>query len=362
MLAERILGEDRRAPDILDCLSNLSSDEVFTPPRIAGRMLDLLPEDVWQNPDLRWLDPACKTGIFLREAAARLMEGLARVIEDEEERRNHIFKNMLYGIAITELTGYVSRRSLYYSKNASNEHAVVQFDNEQGNILQCRSEHQYPSKGVAKSARKCTICRAPDDLDASGREGLENYAYTFIHEEKVFDMKFDVIVGNPPFQLEDGGYGRSASPIYQHFVRKAKSLKPRYMSFVLPARWYAGGKGLNDFRAEMIADRSISHLVDYPDASECFPGVEIKGGVCYFLWDSLHDGDCKVVAMRDGEEVSEAVRDLRDGGDVLIRSNEAVSILDKVREKGEETLAEQVSARKPFGLPTDFGGGGGRGK
>jgi len=181
---------------------------------------------------------------------------------------------------------------------------------------------------------------------------MENYAYTFIHEEEVFDMRFDVIVGNPPFQLEDGGHGASSTPIYQHFVRKARDLKPRYMSFVVPARWFGGGKGLDDFRAEMIADRSISHLVDYPKLFECFPGVEVKGGICYFLWDSQHDGDCKVTTIMDGEVISEAVRDLRAGGDVLIRSNEAVSILDKVREKGEETLDSQVASQKPFGMRT----------
>lgn len=355
MLIERILGEDRRAPDILDCLSNLSSDEVFTPPLVVGRMLDLLPDDVWSNPDLKWLDPVCKTGIFLRFVASRLMDGLAAVIEDEDERREHIFNNMLYGIAITELTGQIARRSLYYSKSANSEYSVVRFSNEQGNILQRRSEHRYPPelKGVVKSLRRCEICGSPDNLD---REGMENYAYTFIHEEEVFDLKFDVIVGNPPYQLEDGGHGASASPIYQHFVRKAKDLKPRYVSFVIPARWFGGGKGLDDFRAEMIADRSISHLVDYPKLFECFPGVEVKGGICYFLWDSQSDGDCKFTTIIDGEVLSESTRDLRNGGDVLIRSNQAVPILEKVRHKGEATLDSQVSARKPFGLPTNFRG------
>ncbi len=355
MLIERILGEERQAPDILDCLSNLSSDEVFTPPLVAGRMLDLLPDELWSNPDLKWLDPVCKTGIFLREAASRLMDGLAEVIEDEQDRRRHIFENMLYGIAITELTGHIARRSLYYSKDASGEYAVVPLATQQGNILQRRSEHKYPPKlkGVVKSSRKCEICGTPDKLD---REGLENYAYTFIHDNEVFDMKFDVIIGNPPFQLEDGGHGASATPIYQHFVRKARDLKPRYMSFIIPARWFAGGKGLDDFRAEMIADRHISQLVDYPKLFECFPGVEVKGGICYFLWESDHGGDCTVRTVIDGEVISEAERDLRGGGDVLIRSNESVSILEKVLEAGEETLDSQVSARKPFGLPTNFRG------
>lgn len=349
MLLDNILGTQRRAPDILDCLANLSSDEVFTPPNIAGRMLDLLPSEVWTDPTLKWLDPACKSGVFLREAAGRLMVGLTKHFPDEAERREHIFKNMMYGVAITELTALITRRSLYYSKDASGEYAVVPFSTPAGNIVQRRAEHKYVD-------RKCVICGSPDDLDADTRAGLENYAYTFIHEEDIFEMKFDVIIGNPPYQLEDGGYGASATPIYQHFVRRAKALQPRFMSFIIPARWYAGGKGLDDFRAEMIADRSISHLVDYPKLFEVFPGVEIKGGVCYFLRDSLYNGDCEVTTVIDGERISSAKRDLRLGGDVLIRSNEAVSILDKVRSKGEATLDQQVSARKPFGLPTNFRG------
>jgi site-specific DNA-methyltransferase (adenine-specific) len=356
MLIERILGEERRAPDILDCLSNLSSDEVFTPPLLAGRMLDLLPDDVWTNPDLKWLDPACKTGVFLRGAASRLMVGLAGVIEDEDERRRHIFESMLYGIAITELTGHISRRSLYYSKDASGEYAVVKLRNSQGNIVQRRSEHSY-DVGTPVSRPKCKICGTPDDLDSPGREGMENYAYTFIHEEleEVFDMKFDVIIGNPPYQLETEGYGAQATPIYQYFIEKALDLSPRYASFILPARWFAGGMGvLNDFRERMINDRRVKELVDYPRLFEAFPGVEIKGGVCYFLWDRDHDGDCRVTTMVDGQPVSEAIRDLREGGGVLIRSNEGVSILEKVRAKGEETLESSVSAINPFNLATNF--------
>lgn len=348
MLLENILGAERRAPDILDCLSNLSSDEVFTPPSIAGRMLDLLPGEVWINPDLKWLDPACKSGVFLREAAARLMRGLKNHFPDEAERREHIFKNMLYGIAITELTGHISRRSLYYSKDASGEHSVIPFKDSAGNILQRRSEHHYVD-------RKCTICGSPDHLDAEGREGLENYAYSFIHEKGIFEMKFDIIIGNPPYQLETDGYGAQATPIYQIFVEKALALKPRYASFIIPARWYAGGMGvLEEFRDHMINDRRIKELVDYPKLFEVFPGVEIKGGVCYFLWDRDYQGDCKVTTVIDGERVSSAVRDLRQGGDVLIRSNEGVSILEKVRSKGEATLGGFVSAINPFNLPTNF--------
>lgn len=341
---QTLVGDHR--PDILDCLNNLSSDEVFTPPSVAEQVLDLLPPALWSDPTLKILDPACKSGVFLREAAKRLMAGLAEVLPDEAARRRHIFENMLYGLPITELTGLISRRSVYYSKDAASEHSVVPLADPQGNVRYKRGVHVY-KRG------KCTFCGAPEGALDRG-EHLENYAYSFIHTpvKDIFDMKFDVIIGNPPYQLEDEGFGASASPIYQRFVNQAISLNPSYLAMIIPARWYAGGKGLDDFRSQMINDRRIKYLVDYPKLFECFPGVEIKGGVCYFLWDAKYSGDCTVRTIVDGEQISEATRDLREGGDVLVRWNEAMSILAKVREAKEDMLDASVSSRKPFGLAT----------
>lgn len=345
MLLENILGTQRRAPDILDCLANLSSDEVFTPPNIAGRMLDLLPSKVWTDPTLRWLDPACKSGVFLREAAGRLMVGLAEHFPDEAERREHIFKNMMFGVAITELTALITRRSLYYSKDASGEYAVVPFSTPAGNIVQRRSEHKYVD-------RKCVICGSPDDLDAETRAGLENYAYTFIHEEDIFDMKFDVIIGNPPYQLEGKNENRDV-PIYQHFVSRAIAMQPKFCIFIIPARWYVGGMGLGEFRAQMLGDKRIRTLVDYPNAAEVFPGVDIKGGVCYFLWDREYSGDCTVSNIVDDEQLLVSVRPL-DEEDVFVRFNQALTILEKVRLRGEEVMSSQVSTGVPFGMRSNF--------
>ena len=346
------LSESLYKPDILDCISNLSSDEVFTPPKIANQVLDLLPEEIWKNPEIKILDPSAKSGVFLREAARRLMSGLKEVFPDEDARRAHIFKNMLYGIAITELTGMVSRRSLYYSKDASSEYSILKFDGPDGNIHYNRGVHEY-------SDRKCNHCGVKEGVLDRG-EQLENYAYPFIHKppKEIVDMKFDVIIGNPPYQLGDGGGGggSSAMPIYQHFIYQAKQLNPRYISMIIPARWYAGGKGLDDFRNSMIQDRNIRNLVDFPEASECFSSVEIRGGVCYFLRDSEYSGDCEVKTIIDGEEFSVEKRDLREAGDVLIRDNKALPIFRKVKEKSEETMDTIVSSRKPFGLDGKFKG------
>ena len=333
-------------PDILDTISNLSSDEVFTPPDVANALLDLLPASIWSEPDNKFLDPSCKTGVFLREIARRLMIGLEGVFPDEAERREHIFKNMVYGLAITELTGLMSRRSLYYSKDASGKHSVVKFEDKNGNVDYKKTEHKYKNG-------KCDICGSPEGLLDRG-EGMENYAYQFIHEESITEMKFDVIVGNPPYQIQDGGFGASASPIYQLFVNQAFRLKPRYVSMIIPSRWFAGGKGLDAFREQMLASTNFRYLADFPAAADLFPTVEIKGGICYFLWDSTYDGPCTIRTYKGNEVASESERFLGEHGDIFIRWSEALPILQKVQAKISDFVDEQVAPSKPFGLRTFF--------
>ena len=350
-IVTRILNEVDHRPDILDCIANLSSDEVFTPPNMVDRVLDALPEEVWSNPSLKWLDPATKTGVFLRQVTYRLMIGLKDKFPDEEERRQHIFQNMIYGIGITELTALMARRSLYTSKNASSKESVAHFESPNGNIDYENRTHTYVNGNCKYCGNKET------DAQLGGRgEDQERHAYKFIHltAEEASKMKFDVIVGNPPYQLNDGGgTGSSAIPIYQKFVDQAKKLNPRYMAFIIPSRWFAGGKGLDNFRAEMLKDRRIKIVYDYPNAEDCFPGVSIIGGVMYFIWDSSYSGDCEVHTIINDEELPVSKRPLNEF-EVFVRYNSAVPIIRKVRERHEETLDKVVLPRNPFRMPSGF--------
>lgn len=342
---------DQHVPDILDCLAQLSNDEVPTSPKLARAMLDLLPEHVWHEPNYRWLDPFSKSGVFLREIATRLFDGLAEWEPEYVTRREHIFRNMLYGAAITEMTGIISRRSVYCTADASSAYSVVRFDEHAGNIPYVPSTHDFNKDG------RCRQCNAPKDLERGDLR--ENYAYSFIHgtypTEELADMKFDVIVGNPPYQIDSDGNTRTM-PIYQKFVERAIGMNPRYVLMITPSRWFAGGLGLDEFRARMIADRHLAKLVDNPKLFDCFPGVEIKGGVSYFLWDRDHDGDCEFSTRVTGKILSTMTRDLRAGDGVLIRDNLAASIVDKVRASALPSVESSFAPQVPFGLRTNFSG------
>jgi len=356
-----------RNPDVLTCIANLSNDEVFTPPEFANRMLDTLTEtwaaknkgaNLWADQTVKFLDPCTKSGVFLREITSRLNKGLEQEIPNLEKRVNHILTKQVFGIGITEITSLLARRSVYCSKHAKGEHSIAKsFANDDGNIWFKRLKHTW-------AGDKCKFCRAGKSV-FDRAEGLETHAYAFVHTDNIKarlaelfgdNMQFDVIIGNPPYQLNDGGYGTSAAPIYQLFVEQALALEPRYAVFVTPSRWMAGGKGLDKYRERMLSDKRLRKIVDYPKLYEGFPGVKIRGGISYFVWERDSKGPCLVQTIWDGQPTGPAVERDLDTYDILVRRNEAVPILEKVRAKKEATLDQRVSSGKPFGFRTFFHG------
>lgn len=344
-MSEKTTFDKLYNPDVLSCLANLSNDEVFTPPDVANAMLDMLPQELFRDPDATFLDPACKSGVFLREIAKRLIEGLADEIPDLQERIDHIFHKQLYGIAITELTSLLSRRSVYCSKYPNGDYSVSKFENAEGNIRYKRVRHTW-DKG------KCVYCGA-SEKEYKRSKDLETHAYEWIHVKKpedIFKMKFDVIISNPPYQLGDGGNGASAKPLYHHFVQQSIKLAPKYLTMIIPARWYAGGKGLDSFRDIMLNQKQIKTIVDIANSADCFPGVNIAGGVCYFLWTKDLAENCEIKNMVRGEVVSSVVRPLNEF-DYFVRNNQAISIIRKIRGR-ESPLSEFVFSRNYFDIPT----------
>lgn len=351
-----------RNPDVLTCIANLSNDEVFTPPELANQMLDAVAEawaashdgaDIWSDKTVKFLDPCTKTGVFLREITGRLTKGLEKEIPDLEARVSHILTQQVYGIGITQITSLLARRSVYCSKHASGRHSIVRsLGSDDGNIWFERGMHTW----LGENCKHCGASKAVYDRP----DTLESHAYAFIHSDqlrnqiaKMFggEMQFDVVIGNPPYQLSAGE--TSDTPIYHQFVLQALALEPRYLSMVTPSRWFTGGKGLDAYRERMIADRHIRVIVDYPDSFDTFPGVEIKGGVSYFVWNKDSEGQCEFVTISGGREVSRVVRDLRDGRGVIIRDNQASSIVDKATSKNGPFLNERVSPQTPFGIYTN---------
>ena len=342
-------------PDVLNCIANLSNDEVFTPPALANQVLDLLPQELFRNPRTTFLDPFCKSGIFLREIVKRLDRGLASQIPDRRQRIDHIMHRQVYGMALTELTALLSRRTLYCSKCADSPHSVSHFDDAQGHVQYRALRHTWVNG-------KCKYCGASKEVYDRG-SASEQYAYQFIHTDnpkKLFpnDMKFDVIIGNPPYQLNVGVEKENyAIAIYDRFINQAKKLNPKYLTMIIPARWYAGGRGLDDFRDSMLHDNRIRVIHDFPESIDCFPGVEIQGGICYFLWDRDNYGLCSVTTHNSNIDNTCMERPLLEkGANTFIRYNKSVSILRKVQGHNEQSFDKYVSSQTPFGIITSYKG------
>lgn len=363
--------------DILETITNVGNDEVFTPRKTCEMLLDALPEDIWKHSEYKWLNPATKNGVFEREIALRLDEGLKDEIPDEETRRKHILQNMIFAIGQTRFTASVARRTLYYCCEANrkcdgkkinghyeNGYAIGKgtwFDTEEGNILTPNTDHTYVGK---EKEEKCKYCGISKKSIYNSEDQIEKYAYEFIHfdKDKILEhlqdrffkgdrnMKFDVIIGNPPYQMSDGGAAASAMPIYQKFVKQAIELGAKYISMIMPSRWMLCGKGLDDFREFMINNESFRKLSDFLDPKECFPHNDIKGGVCFFLYDRDYIGQTDItVHTANGE--TKSLRYLKeDDMDIYVRYSELITIMQKVQGNSSVMLDTIVSPSKPYGF------------
>lgn len=320
-------------PDVLNCLANLSNDEVFTPPVLANQVLDMLPQELFCSPDTKFLDPVSKSGVFLREIVKRLDRGLQLIIPDRQQRIDHIMHHQVFGIATTELTAYISRRSLYCSREADSQYSVSHFDCAEGNVSYRNMRHTW-QRG------KCKYCGASQEVyDRSDAD--EQYAYEFIHTDnpqRLFpNMKFDVIIGNPPYQLscaseKTKNNGAFASAIYPQFIEQACKLNPRYLVMITPSRWMTKtGQGISDeWVDKMLQCNHLVEIHDFLDSTECFAGVDIMGGINYFLYDPSYFGKCRYYLKADGHELTRY--DYLDslGAGVVIRDVKALSIIQKI--------------------------------
>ena len=352
-----------RNPDVLTCIANLSNDEVFTPPEFANRMLDTLAEawaanhngaNLWADKTVRFLDPCTKSGVFLREITRRLNQGLEKEIQDLEKRVNHILMKQVFGIGITQITSLLARRSVYCSKHANGKHSIAQsFPNDAGNIWFKRINHTWDGD-------RCKFCGAGKSV-FDRAAGLETHAYAFIHTDNIKTrlaelfggiMQFDVIIGNPPYQLASDG-GTRDIPIYHKFVESALTLDPKYVLMITPSRWFAGGLGLDSFRDRMLNDKRLRVIVDYARMEAVFPGVDFEGGVSYFLWDRTHNGECEVCHHLGDEEPATSLRNLGEF-DVFVRNPNALTILRKVIARNEPSITAIMATNNEFALGTNF--------
>lgn len=372
--------KNKYAPDVLDCIANLSNDEVFTSPKLANQMLDMVPQELFTNPRTKFLDPCCKSGVFLREIVKRLDKGLEDIIPDRQARIDHILHKQVFGIAITELTAQLSRRTVYCSKYAcaideDSDDAIWEDDKKNIHIAHTYSISTFteqdvndfcinPIQGNIRFNKKikhdysngdiCPLCGSNKDTNSE-----YSHAYELIHLdnkglEALKNMKWDLIIGNPPYQLKTAESGQ-AKPLYNIFIEQAKKLCPRYLAMIIPSRWMIGGIGLTSFREAMCNDKHLKELHDFENAEDCFAGVHIDSGVCYFLLDETYNGETNYTYhSKNGATITHKRTMKTEYSNAVIRDYRLISILDKIKTHNEAKFSSIVSTLSPYKIATDY--------
>ncbi|RLQ93638.1 Eco57I restriction-modification methylase domain-containing protein [Falsibacillus albus] len=311
--------------DIFDYIPPQQTNQIFTPRRVVKLMVDLVAKNnpgIFSSYNVKFIDLYTKSGLYITEIVKRLNEGLKEQIPNYNERIKWILENQVYACAPSNIIYNIAKKYIFSDFKDISSKNIVEYD-------------------LTEYAKSNTAKRKLQELF-----GDEN-------------LKFDVIIGNPPYQEMDGGASASARPIYHHFVRLAKELNPELVSFIMPTRWYAGGKGLDDFRDEMLNDIHLRELHDWLTPEDIFPNTNIRGGVCYFLWDKNYDNShhlTRVVTHEKNMITNDDFRAMKiEGVDIFVRDGKAITILEKVfPDENIETMMNYVSSRKPFGFEGNF--------
>lgn len=343
--------------------------EVFTAEREVKAMCDLVKEET-EKFESRFLEPACGDGNFLVEILSRKLQVLKTAYQNsinKYEENSIVVAGSLYGIELLLDNTLRCRERLF---DLWNKDYTSLFQNNCKDDFRKNIEYIFQNNIICGNTltSKLVDCNQQDTnnpiifsewtYEKNILSKKNNYPLEQLLEGTSlfsdFQMDFDVIIGNPPYQVNDCGNGKSASPIYQHFIELAKKLNPHYITMLIPSRWFAGGKNLDGFRKNMLEDNHISHLVDYENFRDVFSEIRLTGGACYFLRDRDYEGPCLVRNFSDSTD-SETFRSLNEF-DTFVRNNKSVKIIRKVREltKDLDTLDSRVFPRYPFIIPTNY--------
>lgn len=329
--------------------------EVYTAKREVVSILNLIPQEIWENNNSTFLEPSCGNGNFIEAIILKKIKNL-NINKNQQQLEFDILNAVchIYGIDICFENIKTCKNRIFklikkyfydiYNHLIPTEKFLT--------TLEYIIDLNYICNDTLKNSENICFIKWKFSINLDCKEKIFKLSELLKSDKKQLNFSFDVIVGNPPYQLKDGGYGASASPLYHLFVNQAKDLNPKYLSMIIPARWYAGGKNLDKFRNDMIQDKKISYLVDFTDSNDCFPGVEIKGGICYFLWDRNYHGDCTVINFNHKKEIK-LKRKLNEYP-VFVRFNSSISILKKIKNVNENNLSNKVLGRNVFDLSTNF--------
>ena len=311
-----------------DCIGGYNFNTENEEPRFVNK--GQVTKDLFNNEDVKILEINAKTGLYALYCAYSVY--MNRILnynksdyteEKNEEFWKEILEKNIFIICKTKMAVQIVKRTLSGYKDYNINTLLIE------NIVEELKDDNFNCVEMVKNANSWNL--------------------------KGDTMNFNAIVGNPPYQLKDGGASASATPIYNKFIDMAKNIEPNYISMISPARWYAGGKGLDDFREAMLQSNNIEYLYDIPNTADCFPNVNIAGGLCYFVINNKYDGECNIVNLKDNKKVSEMKRKLNEYN-FFVRNNTAVDIIRKIIKKDRKTMVDLVSVRNYFGIPTTENG------